>query len=450
MKVLHVPFTYYPDACGGTEVYVAALCRFLKLAGVDSVVAAPGATNASDEHEGVCVRRFATHPALTQDMMYGEGDPVAAAGFAQILEAERPHIVHFHARSPAVGVLCLREARKRGIPAVYTYHTPTSSCLRGTLMRWGSTPCDGELRTHRCAACFLNAHGMPRLLAGAAVLASRVTEPLACLPKLPNAARAVLRSAALMSGFHDTTREWWAGMQRIIALCSWTRDLLLLNGVPEQRLSLVRHGLASLPESQATAIPAALPLKLAFLGRLDATKGIDLILKALQLLPDLPVRLDLYAITSGSDDAAARLLSLQVQSDPRITLLPPVPSSQVVGVLRNYHALLVPSRWLETGPLVVLEAFAAGIPVIGSNLGGIAEWVRDGHNGLLVPAPAPEAWRDVLRRLVDEPGLLGRLRDGVEPPRSMADVAADMSVIYRRELAVMGHAKLTKNRSSWS
>ena len=53
--------------------------------------------------------------------------------------------------------------------------------------------------------------------------------------------------------------------------------------------------------------------------------------------------------------------------------------------LSRIDVLAVPSQWLETGPLVVLEAFAAGTPVIGSDLGGIRELVSDGRDGLLVP-----------------------------------------------------------------
>ena len=65
--------------------------------------------------------------------------------------------------------------------------------------------------------------------------------------------------------------------------------------------------------------------------------------------------------------------------------------------IRKYDALVVPSVWLETGPLVVLEAFAAGVPVIGSRLGGIAEMVRDGVDGLLFGAGNPEDLADKIQ-----------------------------------------------------
>ncbi len=98
--------------------------------------------------------------------------------------------------------------------------------------------------------------------------------------------------------------------------------------------------------------------------------------------------------------------------------------------LRDYDLLVVPSQWLETGPLVVLEAFAAGIPVLGSRLGGIAELVKDGENGILVEADSVAAWAAALNRLSRESELLRRLRSGVRPPRTMADVAEEMLALY--------------------
>jgi glycosyltransferase involved in cell wall biosynthesis len=91
----------------------------------------------------------------------------------------------------------------------------------------------------------------------------------------------------------------------------------------------------------------------------------------------------------------------------------------------------VPSQCAETGPLVVLEAFAAGVPVLGSHLGGIAELVTDDRDGVLVDPPNRLfAWVRTLERLVKDTELLPRLRTGIRPPREMSDVAADMQAIY--------------------
>ena len=119
-----------------------------------------------------------------------------------------------------------------------------------------------------------------------------------------------------------------------------------------------------------------------------------------------------------------------------MSFLEPVPAEQVAETLSNYDLLAVPSQCLETGPLVVLEAFAAGLPVLGSDLGGIVELVEDGVNGLLVgPYASVDAWAGAFETLVRSPELRGRLASGVRPPRGMDDVAREMLGVYNGVLA---------------
>jgi glycosyltransferase involved in cell wall biosynthesis len=141
--------------------------------------------------------------------------------------------------------------------------------------------------------------------------------------------------------------------------------------------------------------------------------------------------LHLYVVAQeGAGTAYLRELKHLAAVDRRIVFHEPVGNERVTEVLRDCDVLAVPSRLLETGPLVVLEAFVAGLPVLGSNLGGVAELVRHEGDGLLVEPDSVEAWREGLLRLVREPGLLGRLRSGVRPPRRMSAVADEMLQLY--------------------
>ena len=128
-------------------------------------------------------------------------------------------------------------------------------------------------------------------------------------------------------------------------------------------------------------------------------------------------------------------LFTKIGPDARIRFRDPIPPTQIVECLRQYHVLAVPSRWMETGPLVVYEAFAAGVPVIGSNLGGIAELVEHGANGLLVEDSSAAAWAGVFRQLVEDRELLPRLRRGIGPvTHHMQDVAGEMQPLYEAAL----------------
>ena len=167
MKVIQVPFCFYPDPVGGTEIYVESLSANLRQRGIEAVVAAPGESHLAGPylHNGLRVRRFPTFFIRDLSDLYGEGDRKAAAAYGQILDEERPDLVHLHAFTSACSLQLVRETRKRKISIVFTYHTPTVSCQRGTLMRWGSEICGGELDLGICASCGLHGLGLSRWLA---------------------------------------------------------------------------------------------------------------------------------------------------------------------------------------------------------------------------------------------------------------------------------------------
>ena len=125
------------------------------------MIAAPGEKSSSYEHNGLAVERFAVSREVNDIReIYGNGDPRATEQVARILDQYKPAIVHFHAFTKGASLQMVKEARRRGIEVVFTYHTPTVSCQRGTLMHWGTKVCDGILNVHRCTACTLNGLGL--------------------------------------------------------------------------------------------------------------------------------------------------------------------------------------------------------------------------------------------------------------------------------------------------
>lgn len=418
--MLHVPFGYFPDASGGTEVYVRGLVRELVARGVAGAIAAPGAESGSYRIDGAPVRRYAAEPAES-----------AAAAFAAVLDEIRPALVHFHALSPAVNADCARAAKARGLPVVWTYHTPTLSCARGTMMRFGISPCDGQFRPWRCTACAGHALLGSRVLAGA--LASLPTAASALLgAAIPGRAGTALGSRARQVRRDAGFRAAMALADRVVAVCEWVREALIANGVPDGRIVLSRQGLVqtvAAPEPREVA-RAGVPLRIGYFGRIDPTKGVHVLIQALAAIPEVPVRLDIHGVIQPGAERRVDALRAMAAGDARVRFLEPLPMDAVPGAMAAHDFIAVPSRWLETGPLVVLEAFAAGVPVLGSRLGGIAELVRDHVDGELLPVGDPLAWASAIRRLAEAPGRVAALRAGVQPPRTMAAVADDMLGVY--------------------
>jgi glycosyltransferase involved in cell wall biosynthesis len=105
-------------------------------------------------------------------------------------------------------------------------------------------------------------------------------------------------------------------------------------------------------------------------------------------------------------------------------------ADELEAVFASFDVLVVPSIWFENAPFVIREAFARGKPVIASDLGGMAESVRNEVDGLRFPVGSAGALAQCVQRIVSEPGLLARLRQGVRPPKYYDEHLAELERIY--------------------
>ena len=438
MQVLHVPYTYFPDASGGTEVYVRSLAQRLCARGYSSAVAAPGDAKASYEESGLSIFRFPTDAQARIDLAYGVPDEIAAEGFRIVVAQARPDIVHLHARTAAVSDRLIDIGHAAGARVVFTYHTPTASCARGTMMLFGEKPCDGTIETKRCLACTFAALGIPRQLARAAAAVPNSVYTRMAPSTESSRLRSALNIPRLIVSGRQRFLDFIGKVDHVVAVSQWVSDVLRRNGVSTAKITLSRQGIEAPAQAPRPTVRCrrAGPLRVAYFGRIAAAKGPDLLARALKMIPNALVQIDIFAIRqTAGPDPVYDYLAAQAQQDPRLTLRSAVSPHEVIGVMADYDLIAVPSRWLETGPLVALEAFAAGVPVLGANLGGIAELVRDGVDGVLVAANDPAAWAAAIERLVEDRRAIDAMRARVEPPRTMNAVADDMAMLYAKILA---------------
>jgi glycosyltransferase involved in cell wall biosynthesis len=440
ISVLHLPFTYFPDPVGGTEIYVASLVGALRSHRVHSAIAAPAEAEASYLQGDFPVFRIATARRITLEHAYGAPDETAASACRALIARLRPQIVHLHARTAVVSEALVDIAHAAGAKVVFTYHTPAVSCARGTMMRMGRSACDGRLDTRRCSACVLAQHGIPPFLRD---LLARTPQAMGeALEQLgfSGGPFTALRLPALIGAGHHRFRTLISEVDRIVAVADWVRDVLRINGVPEKKLALCRQGLGQYPPSRIPMLPNAgrhdgrFPIRLGYFGRLDPAKGVDILVEALARARGIKVELEIYGVRQPGCEAYFAKLKTATAADPRIKLRPALPSDAVIAAMRRCDLVAVPSRWLETGPLVVLEAFAAGTPVLGRRLGGVAELVSDDSDGVLLDADDPDVWAAEIRALANDSERIDRLRAGVRPPRTIDDVAVEMASLYRSML----------------
>ena len=439
MKIVQSAGWYFPDSLGGTEVYVAGLCRRLRAAGQEVLVAAPEPGADRDrtyEHDGVPVYRYPIPAAPNRAESQGLVPVRGAERFHRWLAAQHPDVVHAHTFVTGLGLAELKAAKQAGARVIVTTHSAALGwiCQRGTMMRWGERLCDGLCRPMKCSACVLQARGLPKALAVAlgAILPS-LGRPARSLPgKLGTA----LGMADLIARNQAMQREMLRLVDRFVLLTEWALEAAAANGAPREKLALNRLGLSHgkiVPKPGPSERPTRSPILVGYLGRYEDIKGVSDMARAVAGTPSsLPIRIEFRGpVASDEERRVEGELRALLGHDSRVTFAPPVPPAHVLDVLASYDVVCCPSLTLEGGPTVAIEAQAMGTPVIGARIGGLAELVTDGLNGRLV---APGDWRGLAAALAeiaaDPAGTVDRWRRALPVVRTMDQIAADYLAIY--------------------
>lgn len=460
VKTIQAIARYFPDSCGGIQVHLSELLPALQAQGVECTIAASTYEDREQTYAygGIKVYRYPAYPKPNREPNSGRLTHQGFKTFERWLSQQSANLYNQHQWEPTCGLPHLKLAKQLGLATVVTLHLPHSICQRGTLMLHNQETCDGKIDLTRCSQCagfatHLPASAIPGLrylpLPLSAALWQSAPAISGLLPPLQKtdllqAASRLMRSAALPSLIgdrQDSLREMTRYADRIIVVCRWLYDMLVANGVPEDKLTICRYGIRDdwhraseeHPSMQPERIGPERPLRVCFLGRWDAVKGIHILVKAVQSLPrDTAIELSIHGVTQ--DHSYEQKIRKMIVGDRHIQIEPTIDRDDFPKALPYYDVLAVPSQWLETGPLVALEAHGLGLPVIGSDLGGISELIHHEVDGLLIPAADVLAWARALSRLVAEPGLLTRLSQGIQPPRRSKAEVEDTIAIYRDAL----------------
>jgi len=429
--VLGIPW-YFPYSVGGTEVYVAGLADELGKLNVECVIATPSLTgkDATSAYRNV---RVVYYPAPAKPTSaYGILASGPADAFQEWLASEGADIYHQHDWSFDCGLTTLQAAKKLRIPTIMTLHLAKVLCRVSTMMYENNSPCDGEIVERRCTRCFLISRGLPGGIANAiSRLPLGTSEALSKLP----VAGPIFSGRTAARNYANGLQSTAAAAHRIVAVSEWLKQALLINGIPPAKISLVRSGVDPdiLTSVNDYARSKSCVLRIGFIGRANPVKGLHVLIQALLQLPKM-ADFELKGLLLSEPPHSRSYLTMinqQIAGQSNIQLSLDQPRSVVSVLLGSIDVLAVPSQCLETGPLVVLEANAWGVPVVGSNLGGIRELIRSGIDGLLVPHADIAAWTKAFLALAKDRSLLHRLKGGIRRVRTMRDTASEMLDVYR-------------------
>lgn len=343
---------------------------------------------------------------------------------ANFLAAVRPDVVHVQ-HSSFLGYDLLRAIRNTLPQAaiVYTLHEYMPICHRdGQMLRTlQNEPCL-EASPRRCHECF------PDITPQQFFLRKKfIQSHLSCVDRF------ITPSKFLLERYVD-----------------W--------GIPRDRITFEENG-RTMP-AVAAETPRAHRNRFAFFGQVSAYKGLDTLLDSFRKLAkrrqsDSPSRL-LPILTSSRESEAApkphlyvhganldlqsgdyqkRIAALFAETSADVTSVGRYEPRQLPSLMAAVDWVVIPSIWWENSPLVIQEAFYHGRPIICSDIGGMAEKVRNGVDGLHFRARDARDLADVIDRAASTPGLWESLRQQLPVVHAMKDHRAQLIEIYDELLA---------------
>lgn len=335
---------------GGEDAVVAAETALLRSRGHDVETLLRDNDGIPTEHLGQRLR-------AARDCIWS---PDSAEAMRARIRQFRPEVVHVHNTLARLSPSIYWAAAACGVPVVQTLHNYRLACPQAMFLRAGRVCQDCLGRVPLPAV----AHGCYR------------------------GSRAQSLAVATMLSTHRLIGTWSRKVRRYIALSRFCRDQFVAAGLPEDKIRIKPNFAgagADAARPDANDDIAAVPGHFLYVGRLSPEKGIAVLGQALK------------------DDAALRCIAIGV--GPAEAALAGLANVELAGwqdraaVSRHMEralALVVPSIWFEPFGLVVIEAFAHGLPVIAANIGSLPEIVTPGKTGLLVE---PGDAQDLARKM---------------------------------------------------
>ena len=411
MKVLIALHDYLPLHPGGSEIHAHQVaCELVRRGHAVTVLVterdldAPEGEVRRGHLDGVRTIEV-VHQREYADVRESWEQEPALARFREHLAAVGPDVVHFHHLS-LWGSGALAAAREAGARVVLTLHDFQLMCdnavlLRGDLELCTSGPrgeCDDCIRRHP-------------------VLLERWGEAT------EDAAYA--RAAAERLARH---RADLAHADVVVCPSSFLAERFLEAGLlREEQVVVLKYGYPG-ERRPPRVSDAAAPLRVGYVGGIYPSKGVHVLIEAFGALRDVAATLAVHGHLDWFPEYAGKL---RAAADGLAVEFPgPFAPADLDRVMGGFDVLCVPSLWYENLPLTIQEAYRNGLPVLATDLGGMAESVEEGVSGLTFPRADAAALAACVRRLAGDRALLARLAQGRPEVPSLETVVERLEALY--------------------
>lgn len=448
MRILHATHDFLPRHRAGSEIYAYELAQAQVDRGHELHVVC--AEYDPTRPHGSLIWRFYDDLPVTElvnnwvfsTFVESYESPHIAAQLEHVVRAVQPDIIHIHNllnlsfRLPEIAI-------SLGIPTVATLHEYALVCASGgQRVHQAEQHVCFEIDGSRCARCFRQSPFYTQMvfsrISRSAVglsLYARIARSFRL--RLPRLFARLGRSWAELSAGPTVTvsdiddrlaaaRRVFSAIDLFVAPSQALADDFIRLGVPADKLLVSDYGFAPMPTAERRPDSR---LRIGFVGTLSWHKGVHLLVEAVRKLPSDCYRLEVFGSLDTFPDYTAELV--RVAEGLPVTFHGSFERREVAEVYAQIDLLVVASLWPENSPLVIHEAFMAGVPVVGSRIGGTAELIRHGENGFLYGHDSADALAAVLQRLIDQPDLVQRFREALPKVKSIAEDAAEWEQRYQ-------------------
>ena len=430
MRILLGVHQFFPEFCAGTETLVLRTAHELRRRDNEVRILA-GASHDPDrlpletyEYDGLLVTRLDDGPTSRvpgRQFVDGYVGTKHRDHIERVLAEfvpDRVHIFHLMRVTLSVVYAC----RSRALPLYITLTDYWVCCPTAQMALPGARECVGP---------DVNANNCLQHLATLSVPFARFV-PAAAWPRLRR-----LLPGGIGSGMTERLprmREALALAAAVFVPTAAMRDTLVRNGFSGANVRISPYGIDLDDHGQcrceSMADDGGRVLAIGFIGSLNEVKGATVLLDAIHRLGSYGnFEFRIYGSDRDSPGYASKL-RLQARGLPNVTFSGTFPPNDVFAVLRTMDILVVPSLWRENSPLIVQQAQALGIPVVGSQVDGIASLISDEVNGLLfTPGDAVDLAK-CLKRFREEPELRSRLAQHAVRPRGIQEYVSELEACY--------------------
>lgn len=433
MKIILCLHHFLPEYVGGTEIYTFNLAKQLIQKNIDVLIVVPNLgedTTTEYLYEGIKVIKYAENSIEDRSMILGKKKPDGLEVFADIIKSECPSLVHFHELAPGRGfnIFHVEKVYDLRIPLVITFHVPFYTCFKGSLIYKEDTACDGTIEIEKCTTCIYHQKGIKGLKASLFTKAAMGLFNLNInTTRLNNSVGTALGFPFVINKIKSDLLRLSFFAERIVVIADWYKQVLERNKIPAEKITFIKQGLTGQKHETMTPLEVALPIRVVYMGRITHLKGFHLLIDAILKLPSSKISLDIYGLET--EDEYVVSCKGKTKHARNIAWKGRVDTSKVIPVLSTYHLLCVPSAF-EMSPLVIQEAFAAGIPVLASDVPGNVEQIEDGENGWLFKSNNSADLKSKLEGFIADKTLIENAKKKLPELNTFKEVGNDHEALY--------------------